>query len=625
MRAARLLRFSVAFFGAGLTVVAVFAYPLGLDNNPRLGSSRAALLALGLLLVWLATGPVLGALVRKVAGASRSRPAERRPPTQDDRNYDEAGQGAAHGRSAEAPIVDGGVPLTASGRRPKPREQPSPDRWTTAFLFGVFAIALVTAWWLGTAGTGSDWPTSTDYYARLAESFHAGRLDLQETPDRRLLELADPYEYEAREGLTYPWDVSYYAGRYYLYWGPAPAVILALLGSLGGDPVTDDQIVFASVIGIVLLSLVLLRLLRRRFAADLPAWTIIPPAVALAFSSPTFFLLDRPRVYEAAIATGQVFFLAGAALLFSLDFEARASRTKLFLAGAFFALAAATRPTLTLGVLVLTSYAVIRLIRRNHRRVEPFPWAETITLLAPLAAAALAMGVYNFARFDNPFEFGHRYQLTGWNLNRQYHTVFTAAHIPLNLFNYLLNDFKSLEVFPFVKPKWGALAVGPISSGPGYYAEQVTGILRAVPFVLLAFLPLALWAQRWLNQDLVPSATRSEPEEAAAHVDRIRLYGLWALTGAALLLPTLLFYFATMRYLADFSYSLLFLACLGFWIALDLTKTRTFGRSALGIVALSAAILSAILGLLLAVTGYTARFEHVNPQLYEAITRLLAW
>ncbi len=248
----------------------------------------------------------------------------------------------------------------------------------------------------------------------------------------------------------------------------------------------------------------------------------------------------------------------------------------------------------------------------------------TITLLAPLAAVALALGAYNFARFDSPFEFGHRYQLTGWNLNRQYRNVFSADHVPLNLFNYLLNDFKTLEVFPFVKPKWGTLGIGPISSGPGYYAEQVTGILRAVPFVLLAFVPLALWAQRWLNQDIVPNATRSEPEEAAARVDRIRLYGLWALTGAALLLPTLLFYFATMRYLADFSYSLLFLACLGFWIALDhgplAVGPRLLGRSAA-----SARSLSAILGLLLAVTGYTARFEHVNPQLYEAITRLLAW
>jgi hypothetical protein len=35
--------------------------------------------------------------------------------------------------------------------------------------------------------------------------------------------------------------------------------------------------------------------------------------------------------------------------------------------------------------------------------------------------------------------------------------------------------------------------------------------------------------------------------------------------------------------------------------------------------------ISAAISLLLAVTGYTARFEHVNPQLYEAITRLLAW
>jgi vacuolar-type H+-ATPase subunit I/STV1 len=112
---------------------------------------------------------------------------------------------------------------------------------------------------------------------------------------------------------------------------------------------------------------------------------------------------------------------------------------------------------------------------------------------------------------------------------------------------------------------------------------------------------------------------------AAARLERIGLYGLWALIGSALLLPTLLFYFSTMRYLADFSYALLFLACLGFWIALDLTRPRTSGRSALGTLALLAAILSAILGLLLAVTGYTARFEHVNPQLFEAITRFFAW
>jgi hypothetical protein len=34
---------------------------------------------------------------------------------------------------------------------------------------------------------------------------------------------------------------------------------------------------------------------------------------------------------------------------------------------------------------------------------------------------------------------------------------------------------------------------------------------------------------------------------------------------------------------------------------------------------------SAAIGLLLAVTGYQARFEHLNPLLFEQITRLLAF
>jgi len=289
MRVARLLRFSVAFFGAGMAFVAVFAYPLGLDNNPRLGSSRAALLAFGLVLVWLAVGPVLGALVRKSMASAKGRQADRRPPPHDDSDPGEAGLGIPKADLTEAPAADDGAPLAASDRQPRPRLSLSSDGRTNAFLLGVLAVALVSAWWLGTAGTWSNWPTSTDYYARLAESFRAGSLHLLEQPDSRLLELADPYEYEAREGLTYPWDVSYYEGRYYLYWGPAPAAILALIDPFGGDPVTDDQIVFASVIGIISLSLLLLRLLQ------LLSWRCFPLLAAFLLKLFSLLMLTSHR------------------------------------------------------------------------------------------------------------------------------------------------------------------------------------------------------------------------------------------------------------------------------------------------------------------------------------------
>ncbi|MCJ7513711.1 MAG: hypothetical protein MUO23_12160, partial [Anaerolineales bacterium] len=157
-RLARLLRFSVAFLGAAMTVVAVLAYPLGLDNNPELGSSRAALLALGLLLVWLATGPVLGRLFRRLAGAAKSRLGLRRPAPRHGLTYDDASPGAASAGSLEPPAADNGLPHGSSSHHPKLRLRQSTDGWTIAFLLAVLAAAVLTAWWLGTAGTWTDWP-----------------------------------------------------------------------------------------------------------------------------------------------------------------------------------------------------------------------------------------------------------------------------------------------------------------------------------------------------------------------------------------------------------------------------------------------------------------------------------
>ena len=185
--------------------------PLGDGQQPTPASpARAALLALGLVLVWLATGPVLGALVRKVAGASRSssnaghlpeRPGtttrRARVPPMGDRPRSRPSTAAFPSRPRAA------SPTTTAG--------PSTRRWTTAFLFGVFRSPLSPpGGWV--RRYGYDWPTSTDYYAPLADSFHARQARSRHRPLNS--SSSRWYEYEAREGLTYPWDVSLLPGEY---------------------------------------------------------------------------------------------------------------------------------------------------------------------------------------------------------------------------------------------------------------------------------------------------------------------------------------------------------------------------------------------------------------------------
>ena len=85
---------------------------------------------------------------------------------------------------------------------------------------------MLTAWfaaWYSSAGHFPVFPHIQNDYVDLGTAFLRGQLALLERPDPRLADLGDPYEFTQRKGIPYRWDASYYGGKYYLYWGPAPA------------------------------------------------------------------------------------------------------------------------------------------------------------------------------------------------------------------------------------------------------------------------------------------------------------------------------------------------------------------------------------------------------------------
>jgi hypothetical protein len=73
------------------------------------------------------------------------------------------------------------------------------------------------------------------HYEYLAEGFLRGHTYLPVEPDPRLLQLSDPYDPVANRPYRL-WDASLYHGRYYLYYGPAPAITLMLPWRLAPSP-----------------------------------------------------------------------------------------------------------------------------------------------------------------------------------------------------------------------------------------------------------------------------------------------------------------------------------------------------------------------------------------------------
>jgi hypothetical protein len=105
----------------------------------------------------------------------------------------------------------------------------------------------------------------------------------------------------------------------------------------------------------------------------------------------------------------------------------------------------------------------------------------------PVFFLAIAYGVYNYARFDSPFEFGTRYQVT-----LQRFTTHGKYFIP-NIYSYLFAPVKWSCRFPFVE----GLEYRPLSSlivwPQGYLTfEKVAGVLAMGGFCWVQFL-LPLW------------------------------------------------------------------------------------------------------------------------------------
>ena len=457
-------------------------------------------------------------------------------------------------------------------------------------------------------GTWSKWPATTDFYAQLAKAFDQGQVSLLTQPDPSILALQNPYQYdELRKKATYIWDISLYEGKYYIYWGPAPAVIMAIVGLLHPIKAGDQYIVFASACGLFFVNILILFSLWKRFFSDLPVWAFEIIVVFVGLVSPLLWSLNDPEVYEASILFGQFLLMGGLYFAF-ISFDQPASSTwKLTLAGICWAAAIASRITLILPIAFWIVLFTAFTIKKNGRDV----WKSLLVMILPLLISLAAMGWYNWVRFDSPLEFGLHYQLTSSDLRKT--QLFSLAYLPSNLYGYLFYGFDLQNTFPFLVADNPMHPIIFPNLVPSILFEQTTGILWTSPFLLFALIPLV---------SLIKEKKSSEQNNL------LRWVSLSLLGSAFLLFSTILLYFyQTMRFLDDIAPQLALLSGIGFWEGLQYFKVRQNKfQPVYQYAAILLVIASCVISFLLAILSYryANRFDKFNPALLNAIVHFFS-
>ncbi|MDE3061395.1 MAG: hypothetical protein KGJ06_10330, partial [Pseudomonadota bacterium] len=167
------------------------------------------------------------------------------------------------------------------------------------FTGSLAGAALMYAWCTHFYSTGqSDWIS----YQMLGQAFLAGHTHLGTVPDPRLLALPNPYNPAGRDGIRLLWDASLYQGKYYLYFGPVPALLLWIPVKLAtGFDLHDLQLNF---IFCLAGTYFLLRILAGLMERQPPGvrWEMTPAIFALGFGTWIFQMLHQGGIYDVPVA-----------------------------------------------------------------------------------------------------------------------------------------------------------------------------------------------------------------------------------------------------------------------------------------------------------------------------------
>lgn len=273
------------------------------------------------------------------------------------------------------------------------------------------------------------WPFGQNHFTDLAASFLQGKLDVTETFNS-----------------SYFADIATYKDRYYVYFGPTPAILLLPFVFFLGNTFSQH------LLGLTFISIDFYLLYQINKKLSLNTNTTLWLCIFFIFGTvlTQLTLLNISSYQTQVIATS---------LLIMALYEFFHKKRWLIM-GIFIALAGVTRFTLYLSaVFFLLEIFLLPLSLKNKL-------IKFSLFLTPIILSLILFGFYNYARFDNPFNSGYNYaaSLNNTLQNSSLKSFFSLEYIPGNLYFLLLKgpdaiqkqDSNFLLTTPYLKANyWG--------------------------------------------------------------------------------------------------------------------------------------------------------------------------
>ncbi len=289
-----------------------------------------------------------------------------------------------------------------------------------------------------TAGVSLGHHSLAPHFVYLAESFLHGRLDLVHVPDP-------------------PYDLTFFAGQWYVSFPPLPALLMLPLVALRGLAVSD--VAFSVVVGALDVALFYL-VLERSATGDRRGRVWL--CALLGLGTPLWYCAALGSVWYTAHVVA-----VGCLCLYALE---ALGRNRPLVAGLWLGLGFLARAPVILAF-PLSLWPGLR--RRNRSLGGRIRFLLLFVL--GLTPALSGQAGYNWARFGHPLEFGYRWMNSpGPLMERQARWgQFSLHFLPENLYTLLIRPpLVSLSPFRIEPDPWGM------------------GLLLTCPALLLALTPI---------------------------------------------------------------------------------------------------------------------------------------
>lgn len=292
---------------------------------------------------------------------------------------------------------------------------------------------------------------SQHQFEMLAESLSQGKFYLLKDVPDELISMDNPYSFQARlqngvqDEIMY--DVAYYNGKYYVYFGVGPIITCYLPYYLiTGTHLQTYLLVYMLCVIVSAGWLFLSYELCKKYFNEIPFALYLVCSVLFTASCGITYVVSRPDFYAVPMT------MSLASTLFGLAFWIKSIKPLTdgtyiiqpccaFFGSLFMAFVAACRPQFLLGsfLAVILFYNAVFIDRKLFSKQS---LSATICFILPYILIASGLMYYNYARFGSVFDFGANYNLTfndmayrGFHINRLLYATIGFMFIPAKIIN----------------------------------------------------------------------------------------------------------------------------------------------------------------------------------------------